>query len=71
MNRITLECLNNLLNPVNMRCVKAPIISGLNYVVQYLEHHSDGTTFWSSMLDVYHMPIEPEDLGFEIIGEGE
>ena len=65
MNRITLECLNNLLNPVNMRffheewnpkgdyCLKRKI--GDSW--RYLDTDDDITT--------------PEDLGFEIIGEGE
>ena len=64
MNRITLECLNNLLQPVNMRCDNSGMLEA------YL-HDCTGKPEWGLLYDRECDIMHAQDLGFEIIGEGE
>jgi hypothetical protein len=69
VNKITLECLNNLLQPVNMRC-REPFkgvyfIEAINCTIYAHESTDDATDIMNYEL------LTPEDLGFEITEEGE
>ena len=60
MNRITLECLNNLLQPVNMRCAKYDLSIWVHTPKEDYE-----------LYDTEGLKIKAVDLGFEIVEGGE